>query len=819
LPEQFSENARSSLNVARAEASKAGQTKVGSEHILYGLISVRSAVAISVLQALGVSPPELRFRLEGFMRKPPGTALPRHEIGWTTKARIVLHEASRQAELLKQTRVGTEHLLLGLLSVSSCMASTLLREMSITLENAVAEVQKLPGADRFASGEEASSALEFFCRDLTEMAGMNKLDPVIGREKEIARLIQVLCRRKKCNPVLIGEPGVGKTAIVEGLACMISDHRIPSALQNQRVLALDMAGVIAGTKYRGQFEERLKVLIKEIVEAGNIILFIDEVHSIVGAGAAEGAIDAANLLKPALARGDFQCIGATTLDEYRKRIERDGALERRFQPVPVDPPTVKQTIEILEGLQKSYEEHHGTSFSPEAIESCVRLADRYISGRFLPDKAIDVMDESGAKTRLSACEDPEFLQELDRKIAACEAERRSFAEQRKFDQAAALRERIEELRNELEGERARWLADISPTAVTQEIVAEVVSSMTGIPISRVGESELSQLMDLESRLRERIIGQEHALETIARAIRRSRVGLKSHDRPMGSFLFLGPSGVGKTETARVLAEQVFGDSSALIRIDMSEFQESFAGSRLVGAPPGYIGYDDGGQLTEKVRRRPYSVVLLDEVEKAHSDMFNMLLQVMDYGKLTDSYGRHVDFSNTVIIMTSNIASKELQGKGKLGFSSDSDLEMRSRMKNAALDGVKKQFAPEFINRIDEIVVFNILGHNEIKQIVDIQIDDVRERLAELGLHLTMSAEANSLVAETGFDLGSGARHLRKTIQKLVEDPLTDSILRGEFEAGDYIRADRSETILTFTKQKTGEIDSGPVKATSGSKVK
>ncbi len=820
MPEQFSERARSSLNIARAEASKAGQTKVGSEHILYGLISVRGAAAISVLQGLGVSPPELRFRLEGFMRKPPGMTVPRHEIGWTTKARIVLHEASRQADLLKQTRVGTEHLLLGLLSVGSCMASTLLREMSITLENAVAEVQKLPGVDKPGSEEEATSALDFFCRDLTEMANNNKLDPVIGRENEINRVIQVLCRRKKSNPVLIGEPGVGKTAIVEGLASMIAENRIPPALQDKKVLALDMAGVIAGTKYRGQFEERLKVLIKEIVEAGNIILFIDEVHCIVGAGAAEGAIDAANLLKPALARGDFQCIGATTLDEYRKRIEKDGALERRFQPIPIDPPSVEQTIEILEGLQKSYEDHHGTAYTPDAIESCARLADRFISGRFLPDKAIDVMDETGAKTRLTSCGEPEKLCELDREMAECEAERRALAEQRKFDQAAILREKIEELRANLMAERSRWLSELRPITVTADMVANVVSSMTGIPISRIGESELSQLMDLEDRLRERIIGQDPALETISRAIRRSRVGLRCVDRPMGSFLFLGPSGVGKTETARVLAEQVFGDSVALIRIDMSEFGESFAGSRLVGAPPGYVGYDDGGQLTEKVRRRPYSVALLDEIEKAHTDLFNMLLQVLDYGRMTDSYGRHVDFTNTIIIMTSNIASKELQGSGRLGFASENENELQARQKEIALDGAKRQFSPEFINRLDELVVFNSLGHNEIEKIVDIQIAEVRERLAELGFILEMSPEAHSLVAETGFDPVSGARHLRKTIQKLVEDPLTDAILRSEFTSGDLIRVDRTDNCLSFTKVRDDRQsrDSDSVAVSSGSKT-
>ncbi len=813
MPEQYSERARAAINIARSEASKYGQAKVGSEHLLHGILSVRGATAIAVLNAMGINTGELRFRLESYIRKPSGVSIPANEIGWTTKARLVLHEANRQAGLLGHSVVGTEHILLGLLAVTSCMASNLLRERGGMLEKAVAELQNLPRPKDDKPEEETTSALEFFCRDLTAMAGSSQLDPVIGRQKEISRVIQVLCRRKKSNPVLIGEPGVGKTAIVEGLAQLIKSSRVPAILRNKRLMALDMAGVIAGTKYRGQFEERLKVLLKEINEAGNIILFIDEVHSIVGAGAAEGAIDAANLLKPALARGEFQCIGATTLDEYRRRIEKDGALERRFQPVPVDPPSVALTIEILEGLRSKYEEHHGAAYEPDAVEACARLADRFVSGRFLPDKAIDIMDEAGAKARLRASSVPAEITELEADIARIESAVSAAVACGDIPEASRLKFEMEKAVGLLAAEKARWLSEEPTSRVTVDLVAEVVADMTGVPVSRVTESELAHLRDLESELSARIVGQEEALSVIARAIRRGRVGLKDPRRPSGAFLFLGPSGVGKTETARVIAEQVFGDSNALIRIDMSEFQEKFSGSRLVGAPPGYIGYDDGGQLTERIRRRPYSVVLFDEVEKAHTDLFNMLLQVMDYGRLTDSYGRHVDFSNAILILTSNIASKELQGSGHPGFTTESSEDRRKRMHDIVMDGVKRFFSPEFINRLDEIVVFNALGRNEIDRIVDIQFDEVRRRIADLGLTISLSPEARDLIAESGYDTNSGARHLRRTIQRLVEDPLTDAILLGEFSRGDSITACRAGSKLLFSRDAACEGDAQAVTAT------
>ncbi len=816
MPEQYSERARAAINVARTEASKYGQAKVGSEHMLYGLLSVRGATALSVLGALGINTAELRFRLEGYIRKPSGISIPTSEVGWTTKARLVLHEANRQASMLGHPVVGTEHLLLGLMTVSSCMAATLLRERGAVLEKAVAELQNIPRPRDEKPEEETTSALEFFCRDLTALATSDQLDPVIGREKEIARVVQVLCRRKKSNPVLIGEPGVGKTAIVEGLARMIVSSRVPPLLRERRIMALDMAGVIAGTKYRGQFEERLKVLLKEISDAGDVILFIDEIHSIVGAGAAEGAIDAANLLKPALARGEFQCIGATTLDEYRRRIEKDGALERRFQPVPVDPPSVALTVEILEGLRSKYEEHHGAVYSHEAIEACAVLANRFISGRFLPDKAIDVMDESGAKARLRACAPPPAVVEIETELAGLEEELKSCSESCDFETALRMRSDIEQTTGKLQAAKANWLTGDCPGSVTIDLVASVVSDMTGIPVNRVTESELAHLRELESELSSRIVGQDEAIAVIARAIRRGRVGLKDPARPSGAFLFLGPSGVGKTETARVIAEQVFGDSGALIRMDMSEFQERFSGSRLVGAPPGYVGYDDGGQLTERIRRRPYSVVLFDEVEKAHTDLFNMLLQVMDYGRMTDNYGRHVDFSNTIIILTSNLASKELQGMGHPGFAVEDENNRRKRLRDVVMDSVRRFFTPEFLNRLDEIVIFNPLGRDEIDRIVDIQLEDVRRRLFEMGLTLSLSPEARDLIAESGFDPNSGARHLRRTIQRLVEDPLTDAILMGEFARGSCIVAGRADDRLVFSHPRMREGDAEAVPTTGSS---
>ena len=811
MSEQLTEKARAALEIAITEAGRAGQAKVASEHILFGLVSVRGSAALVILHELGVRIGVLRARLESLMQRPVANELTLKDIGWTTKARLVRREAVRRAVSSGAPATGTHHLLLGLLSVGNCQASSILREKGVSLSIAERTAKELPSAiessrEEHQPEEQETQGIESFCRDLTELARKGELDPVIGREREIGRIVQVLCRRKKSNPILIGEPGVGKTAIVEGLAGLIVSGTIPDMLSGKRLLALDMAAVVAGTKYRGQFEQRLKKLLTEIAESGDIVLFIDEVHVLVGAGAAEGALDAANLLKPALARGELQCIGATTLDEYRKRIEKDGALERRFQPVPIDPPSVDETIGILEGLRTRYEEHHGTVYTDDAVQACARLAARYISGRFLPDKAIDVMDEAGAKNRVCHSSVPEEIQFLVDELSGIHR-RRQDTDSEDLETVMQLRKQEEELERELSDARSTWLEETEVVPVSEDLVAAVVSDMTGIPVSRVGRSETARLLDLEEKLEERIVGQRKALETITGAIRRSRIGLRDSNRPAGTFLFLGPSGVGKTETARILAELVFGEPSALIRIDMSEFQESFTGSRLVGAPPGYVGYDEGGVLTEKVRRRPYSIVLLDEIEKAHSDLYNMLLQVMDYGRMTDSYGREIDFTNTIIIMTSNIASRSLLGGGHLGFSGERTVtEEKKRIDHVVMEAVRDRFNPEFLNRLDEIVVFNPLEFEHMERIVDLQMQDVEKRLEDMRISLTLSPEALTLITEAGYDPDAGARHLRRTIRRLVEDPLTDAILRSKFGQGDHVIAVREESRLVFRKTGAGSTE-------------
>ncbi len=802
MPEKLTEKARAALEIAVNEAERSGQSKVASEHILFGLISVKGSAALIILHELGVRIGVLRTRLENLMRRPVANEINLREIGWTTKARLVRREATRRAVSSGAAETGTHHLLIGLLSVGNCQASSILREKGVFLKTAEEASAELPphiesgGVEQQKNVQEIPG-IDYFCRDLTKMAIDGKLDPVIGREKQINRLMQVLCRRKKSNPILIGEPGVGKTAIVEGLAGLIAQGKAPNLLAGKRILALDMAAVVAGTKYRGQFEQRLKKLLSEISESGDIILFIDEAHVLVGAGAAEGAMDAANLLKPALARGELKCIGATTLDEYRKRIEKDGALERRFQPVPVDPPGVSETIEILEGLRNRYEEHHGTVYTDEAVQAAAKLAARYISGRFLPDKAIDVLDEAGAKNRVSHSILPDHIKEMMNHLTELRAGKKEASDNEDFEKVLSIREETENREKELAEARSSWLAGLDISPVSEQQVAEVVADMTGIPVSRVGKSETAGLLDLEDRLEARIVGQKEAIASIIGAIRRSRVGLRDVDKPAGTFLFLGPSGVGKTETARILAELVFGDPSALIRIDMSEFQQSFAGSRLIGAPPGYVGYDEGGQLTEKVRRRPYSVVLLDEIEKAHTDLYNMLLQVLDYGRMTDNYGREIDFTNTILIMTSNIASRNLLNGGKLGFSTDEKEAETERIDGLVMDAVKGHFNPEFLNRLDEIVIFNSLEFCDMEKIVSLQMENVEQRLSELGISLTLSPEAITLITEAGYDPEAGARHIRRTIRRLLEDPLTDAILRSEFSSGDTILAVRDGNRIVF----------------------
>lgn len=801
MPDRYSERARDAILEARAEAARMGKREIGSEFLLYAILSVDGSGAASLLRSLNVRIGEMRSQLRSNLRtiRPTGV-VDRNSMNWSSRARSILAEASVQAARLNAAVVSTEHFLLAMARIESG-ASAILWQYGVNYDK-LFESLKASGKKKPGEPEKATSALEYFCRDLTLLASEGALDPVIGRSDEIDRVVQVLCRRKKSNPVLIGEPGVGKTAIVEGLALRVLSGRVPLPLYGKRIMAMDMASVLAGTKYRGQFEERLKALLKEVKDAGNVVLFIDEVHSIVGAGGAEGAIDAANLLKPALARGEFQCIGATTLDEYRRRIEKDGALERRFQPVPVDPPSVELTVEILNGLKDRYQRHHNSIFTEDTLKNCAILAHRYISGRHLPDKAIDVMDESGARAHARASSPPDSLIELHDTLVDLRKEADSAADSRNLKRVSELGSEISRLEKALEESRSHWIDSLPPTEISIDDVTAVVSEMTGIPISRVGESEMSKLADLEDRMSKCIIGQQKALKHLASAIRRSRVGLRSSSRPTGCFLFLGPSGVGKTETARILAQQVFGDSNSLIRIDMSEYREGFSGSRLVGAPPGYVGYDDGGQLTEKVRRKPYSVVLLDEIEKAHSDVFNMLLQVMDYGKMTDSYGRKIDFSNTIIIMTGNLTPGSGGTVGFLRDSSDSD--------NAtALASARSIFPPEFMNRLDAVIVYNPLTVSDVKKIVEIQLKDVHQRLLELDIKLNVETEALDLLAETGFNRNAGARHLRRTIQRLVEDPLTDMLISGELTGGASVSARRNDSCLSFAVITGEEVTNSP----------
>jgi ATP-dependent Clp protease ATP-binding subunit ClpC len=687
------------------------------------------------------------------------------------------------------------------------VAARVLQELGVDRKKVRDETLRLlggPPPGKAAPEEEKSEtpALNQFGRDLTQLAREGKLDPIIGREDEIERVVQVLCRRKKNNPVLIGEPGVGKTAIAEGLAQRIVEGKIPDLLSDKRIVTLDLAAVVAGTKYRGQFEERLKAIMNEIRESHDAIIFIDELHTIVGAGGAEGAIDASNMLKPALARGEIQCIGATTLDEYRKYIEKDGALERRFQPIMVDPPSVAETVDIILGLRDRYEAHHGVKFTEEAIRASVYLSDRYISDRFLPDKAIDVLDEAGSRARLSLSTVPQELREMETQIGELSKEKEAAIQNQEFEKAAGFRDKEKDLRKQLANLKREWneTRSMRTTQVDAEAIAYVISKMTGIPVSNLEESESEKLLRMEEHLREKVVGQDEAVRAVSRAVRRNRAGLRDPRRPIGSFIFLGPTGVGKTELARVLAQFLFDDPDALIRIDMSEYMEKFSVSRLVGAPPGYVGYEEGGQLTEKVRRKPYSVVLLDEIEKAHPDVFNILLQVLEDGTLTDSMRRKVNFKNTVLIMTSNLGAQQISGKSNVGFARADVEEAYDRMRDTVMDEVKRAFNPEFLNRIDEVIVFRSLGRPEIEKVVKILLEEVSTRLAEHNLNLSLTAPAVALLVEKGFDPRMGARPLRRAIQRLIEDPLAELVLSGKFKAGVLVRIGRKGDELTFDEK-------------------
>ena len=796
MQDRFTERVRKVMYLAREEAGRLHHDYIGTEHLLLGIIREGEGIAATVLNNLGLDLDTIRQSIENMVPTSGGT-LTIGEIPFTPRAKRVLELSVEEARLFGHNYVGTEHLLLGLIREGEGVAARVLMELGADRKRVREETLKLLGGSAQSSSKQSEKksetpALDQFGRDLTQLAIESKLDPVIGRETEIERVIQVLCRRKKNNPVLIGEPGVGKTALVEGLAQKIVDNKAAEPLKDKRLLTLDLASVVAGTKYRGQFEERLKAVMNEIRESDNIIIFIDELHTIVGAGGAEGAIDASNMLKPALARGELQCIGATTLDEYRKYIEKDGALERRFQPIMVEPPSVEETIEIIKGLRDKYEAHHGVKITDEAIEHATALSERYMSDRFLPDKAIDVIDEAGSRARLSVSAIPSEIRDLEKELEQITKEKESAIQSQEFEKAAQFRDTEKNLRRRLREIHKNWRESKEEikAVVDGDSVANVVSMMVGIPVVRIEEEESAKLLRMEDALRGRVVGQEKALTAVSKAIRRSRAGLKDPKRPIGSFIFLGPTGVGKTELARTLAEFLFEDESSLIRVDMSEYMEKFAVSRLVGAPPGYVGYEEGGQLTEKVRRKPYSVVLLDEIEKAHPDVFNILLQVLDDGQLTDSYGRRVDFKNTVLIMTSNVGARKIKSGTVLGFGSKDDGDgAQTRVENKLMDEVKKTFNPEFLGRVDEILIFNSLGQDEVGQIVDILFEASMQRLAEQNLKVKLSEKAKNYIIEQGFDPSAGARPLRRTIQRLIEDPLSDEMLRGTFSDGDTIKID------------------------------
>jgi ATP-dependent Clp protease ATP-binding subunit ClpC len=821
MHDKFTERVRKVIYLAREEAARLQHDYIGTEHLLLGVIREGEGIAATVLNNLGLDLDRIRQEVENMVSASGGT-MTIGEIPFTPRAKRVLELAVEEARSLGHNYVGTEHLLLGLIREGEGVAAKVLLELGVDRKRVREETLKLLGGSPASAGggerEERpeTPALNQFGRDLTQLAREGKLDPVIGREKEIERVIQVLSRRKKNNPVLIGEPGVGKTAIAEGLAQRIVSAQVPESLKNKRIVTLDLAAVVAGTKYRGQFEERLKTVMNEIRESKDTVIFIDELHTIVGAGGAEGAIDASNMLKPALARGELQCIGATTLDEYRKYIEKDGALERRFQPIMVDQPSVSDTIAILMGLRDKYEAHHGVKITDEAVVQAVKLADRYMNDRFFPDKAIDVIDEACARARLSVSTVPSEIHELEKKLEEVVKEKEAAIRGQEYEKAARLRDKEKELRgrrNELKKSWSESKRD-KEVQVDEDLIASVLSVMTGIPVVKLAEEETAKLLRMETDIRRRVVGQDEALAAVSRAVRRNRVGLRDPKRPIGSFIFLGPTGVGKTELARALAAFLFDDEDALIRIDMSEYMEKFSVSRLVGAPPGYVGYEEGGQLTEKVRRKPYSVVLLDEIEKAHPDVFNVLLQVLDDGVLTDSSRRRVDFKNTVIIMTSNLGGRQIvTGARGLGFTkAEGGAQQFSAIKTTVQDELKRTFNPEFLNRIDDVIVFHALTREDMRSIVDILCGQLKDRLQAQEVNLEISTEATELLIERGFDPSLGARPLKRAIQRLLEDPLAEFILRGQLPGGARIRVGRKGEELQFEPATARELAAAPAPA-------
>ncbi|MBF0479608.1 MAG: ATP-dependent Clp protease ATP-binding subunit [Candidatus Omnitrophica bacterium] len=795
---RFTERARKVIVFAKEEAKRFNHDYIGTEHLLLGLIREGEGVAAAVLMKMGLDLESIRIEVEKFVQPGPPTQVI-GDIPFTPRSKKALELAAEEARALGHNYIGTEHLLLGLVKEGEGMAYRVLLSLGLDLGKLRNEIMELLGSgipgygqpeQPQAKANTKTPAIDAYGRNLNQFAIDGKLDPVIGRAGEIERILQILSRRTKNNPVLLGEAGVGKTAIVEGLAQRIVEGNVPEILREKTIVVLDIALMIAGTKYRGQFEERIKSVMDEIKRSGKIILFVDELHTLVGAGAAEGAIDAANILKPALARGEIQCIGATTLDEYRKYIEKDAALERRFQTIVVEPPSIDETILILKGLRDKYEAHHRVKFSDEALDAAVRLSERYISGRALPDKAVDILDEAGSRARLKAMVAPPDVKELEVEIEKFRKEKESYIKSQNFEKAAQMRDQEREVREKLEKIKQDWAEarDKVTPVLGYEDIALVVSQWTKIPLVRLEQEESQKLLKMEEKMRQLVIGQEEAISAMARAIRRSRAGIKDPRRPIGSFVFLGPTGVGKTLLAQVLAEFMFGSKEALLQIDMSEYMDKFNVSRLIGAPPGYVGYEEGGQLTEKVRRKPYSVILLDEIEKAHPDVFNLLLQVFEEGRLTDSLGRKVDFRNTIILMTSNVGAEMLKKQGSLGFGKQNDDVNYDHMKSRLLDEVKKHFKPEFLNRIDEIIVFKSLTRENLDKIVQLEIKGVFGRLKDKNIELDIPADTIEFLITKGFDPIYGARPLKRTLQRYLEDPLSEYIISGQVKDGQKIKA-------------------------------
>ncbi|TAH44015.1 MAG: ATP-dependent Clp protease ATP-binding subunit [Bacteroidetes bacterium] len=852
---KFSPRVKDVISFSKEEAMRLQHEYIGAEHLLLGLIREGEGIAIKILKSLGINLAELRKSIEGTVK---GSAVASNNMGnipLTKQAEKALKITYLEARVFKSDVIGTEHLLLSILKDEDNIATQILNQYGISYEIVKEELEVLKanfrseaphnpseddpyakddeGGGGSVSGKKSSDAksktpvLDNFGRDLTKAAEEGRLDPIVGREKEIERVSQILSRRKKNNPILIGEPGVGKSAIAEGLALRIVQRKVSRVLFNKRIVTLDLASLVAGTKYRGQFEERMKAVMNELEKSPDVILFIDEIHTIIGAGGASGSLDASNMFKPALARGEIQCIGATTLDEYRQYIEKDGALDRRFQRVLIEPASMDETQEILHNIKERYEEHHNVNYTPEAIKACVTLTSRYITDRFLPDKAIDALDEAGSRVHITNIHVPKTILDLESKVQDIKNEKNKVVRSQKYEEAAKLRDTEKQLLEQLEVAKKQWEEETKNNryTVTDQDVAEVVAMMTGIPVTRVAQSEGNRLVKMSGEMMGKVIGQDDAIKKVVRAIQRNRAGLKDPNKPIGTFVFLGPTGVGKTELAKVIARYLFDSDDALIRIDMSEYMEKFAVSRLIGAPPGYVGYEEGGQLTEKVRRKPYSVVLLDEIEKAHPDIFNLLLQVLDEGTLTDSLGRKVDFKNTILIMTSNIGSRQLKDFGQgVGFSTSTKVSQADEHSRGVIESaLKKAFAPEFLNRIDDVVMFNSLEKEHIHKIIDIELTKLYGRLTELGYKIDLSSEAKDFIADHGYDHNYGARPLKRAIQKYLEDPLAEEIIKTELGEGDTLMVnldkEKSELIITVQKAMSNPPATPPTKSGSGRKKK